>query len=33
MLKMQSDLCVRGQDLAIWMGRASRLCGIVDSVF
>jgi hypothetical protein len=33
MLKIQSDVRVHGQCLAVWMGRLSRLSGIVDFVF
>jgi hypothetical protein len=32
-LKIQSDVRIHGQSLAVWMGRASRLSGIVGSIF
>jgi hypothetical protein len=32
-VRIQSDVRVHGQCLAVWMGRPSRLSGIVDSVF
>jgi hypothetical protein len=33
MLNIQSSQCVHGHDLAVSMGRAARLSGIVGSVF
>jgi hypothetical protein len=32
-LNIQSSKCLHGQSLAVWMGRPSRLSGIVDSIF